>query len=189
MTSKKIYIILITVFLTLLNSNSVMAKETNYKLKVVNAWGFPLKVTWFCNGKKKDKDTFPIGGKTRELYHGKCKDIKDLSVRFALKHSSGQFKLNAYMHPDAYVNPLPDFKNGDMSRGLIRFLKSFSNRNMKAIYKAGYLYEIKFDEINGAGNKRCVVVSKDVVMMNSVEQWIGIPMPAVYPNQGCKFIR
>ena len=81
-------------------------QAADYKLKVINASNFPVKVRWYCRKdgkwKKMDGDTFPIAQtKTRQLSSSKCASPDKL----ALKVDSDWTYLNTWWRAKAYLPP------------------------------------------------------------------------------------
>ena len=81
-------------------------QAADYKLKVINASNFPVKVRWYCrqdgNWNKKDGDTFPIAEtKTRRLNSSKCASPDKL----ALKVDADWSYLGTWWRARGYLPP------------------------------------------------------------------------------------
>ena len=75
-------IILAVVMLSSVIVSSQAVAGPAYKLKITNAMHDGLKVKWYCDGKKKDADTYPpYKTQTRQLAKSKCPDINDLTFK------------------------------------------------------------------------------------------------------------
>jgi hypothetical protein len=85
---KNTLIFVLVVVSSFLTSNAI-AGHNNWKLKldnsVNNILADTIRILWYCDGNRKDKDTVAyLKKKTRELSYSKCKNGDELTVKFKI---------------------------------------------------------------------------------------------------------
>lgn len=142
-------IVLVLVMLSSVFISSQALAGPAYKLKITNAMHDGLKVKWYCDGKKKDADTYPpFKTQTRQLAQSKCPNINDLTFKVYSGTYGFRLAMNGYLSSDAYANIVHfDIKDLD-----------------KSFMKSSLLSEIKYSKIDTSSNsgmKRCIAVAPD----------------------------
>ncbi|TQF70057.1 hypothetical protein [Pseudoalteromonas luteoviolacea] len=138
-------------------STSQLAVAGQHKLNIKNTFPTNVKVKWFCKGKHKDSDTYPImQGKTRQLNTDKCENENDLTIQFYVKtflgwmgpkSRMGWWGIDYYGQADQYA----------------------------------HVRTIKYGKLPGKKNsKRCIVIAPDPIWAATGWAW-----PAAFEHRNC----
>jgi len=137
--------------------SSQAAQAGQHKLNIKNSFPTHIKVKWFCKGKHKDSDTYPIWeSKTRQLNTDKCDNENDLTIQFYVKTYLG------WMGPKSKMGWWQiDYYGQAEQYDTVR--------------------TIKFAKLPGKkDSKRCIVIAQDPLWAA-----MGSPWPAAYEHRNC----